>query len=510
MNGFVTTPRQSSQPPQRPTRNTPVNLPDLVRRLDWRFELLAIMLVLAEAALVYLALGLLLPGAAPRYAMLPAWIVLMLLLVAYATPHLMDEWRVWSPHYEAILGTAIALSTLAAVKAASFPDMALWNTAWIGGALRSLVFLPNDATRPVWGIVVLAAYAWWRGRTRAEPSLDSAYAMLRVGSLALGIELILVLSAAPDGAQVRDRLSLATLVFYLCTLGAIGVARLKLEGFRTSAALGPRWLATFVAPILAVAVVAVLAAGIFSRQFLDTALWLLSPVFWFLAIAVQIFVLLLAIIAFVIITPILWAIGTREPRQLQTTPQAPNANPFEQLQRDAQNAINVPDPLRYLIVAIVLFAIFSVLTRFVFRRRRRERETTEEVRESTLDWSDLFGSLAGSLKGILRRPRPDDPLRHLRDDPRWRHTLAIRETYVRLQERGAQAGRPRRRGETADEYRPNVAGRLATPEAPPAVATITDIYRQARYSGTPAEESAARDAAEAWARVDKPPADAAR
>jgi hypothetical protein len=493
--------RVTAATPQ-PTRNTPVDLRDLVRRLDWRLELLSVAVVLAEAALVYLACGLLLAGDRPRYEVLPLWIVVMLLLVAHLTPHLLDEWRVWSPQYELIVGTAIVVTLLAAIKWGSFPGIALWDTAWLRGMLHGLAFLPNPSARPVWGLIVLASYAWWRGRTRADPTIDSAYTLLRVGSLFLALLLIITLASMPETAQVRDRLSAGTLAFFVCTLSAIGISRLKLEGFRTSAPLGPRWLATFVAPILAVVVVAVIAAGIFSRQFLDTTLWLLSPILWFMAVTLQIFIIILAVIAFIVITPVLWLIGSRHPQPVKPTQPANNNGGLQGLQDRAGDAIHVPDPLRYLIVAIILFALFSALAHFAFRRRRRERETTDEQRESVLDWSDLLGSLANQLTGLFRRPKPADPLAHLRGDPRWRHTLAIREAYAQLQARGASAGRPRRRAETADEYRPQVSERLPhVSETSSAVAELTEIYRQTRYTGEPADEAAATRARAAWERI---------
>lgn len=492
--------------PDPAERLIPVTLLDLVRRLDWRQEALALALVLAETTLLYLICGYVLAIDRPGYPVLSAWIVAMLMVAGHLVPHLMDEWRVWSPRYEFITGATIVLTLLAAIKAASFPQIAVYDFAWLRDAFNSLAFLPNDARRPVWGLVILAAYAWWRGRSRAEASLDSAYSMLRWGTLALALILIIELSATTGDAQVRDRLSIATLTFFVFALGAIGIARLRLEGFRTSAPLGPRWLATFVTPILAVVVVAIIAAGIFSRQFLDTTLWLLSPVFWLLSVVFQIFVLTLAIIAFVVLTPILWLIGSREPRVIQQTPTPQEGQGLDNLQRRAEQAIHVPDPLRYLIAAIVLFVIFSALTRFVFRRRRRARANTDEERESVLDWGNILGDLSARLKGLLKRPEREDPLRHLRDDPRWRYTLAIRETYVRLQQRGARLGRPRRNAETADEYRPVLSSRLTQlADLPTAVTTITTHYRHARYSGIPADAPAAQAVETAWRQIERAP-----
>lgn len=492
------------QLPPEPDRATPATVRDLFLRLDWRQELLSMLLVLAEASLVYLFVGLALPEADPDSSVVPAWVVVALMLSAYLVPHVLDEWRVWSPRYEVALTLAIVVSMFAAAKVASFPNVALWDPAWVRGTVNALAFLPNDAVRPVWGIVCLGVYAWWRGRTRSEGSIDSAYAMLRIGTISLTILLVLILAAAPDDAQIRDRLSAATIAFFTCSLASIGVARLKLEGFRTSAPLGPRWLATFVGPIVAVVVVAIIGAGIFSRQFLDTVLWMLTPVFFVLNLVFQGFVLILAVIAFIILSPIVWLIGIRQPRLTQVTPTTVTNQGNQGLQDATNSPFHVPDPLRYLIAALILFVIVSLLTKFVFRRRRKERGSTEEERESVLEWGDLFGSLGARLRGLRRKRVPDDPLAHLRGDPRWRYTLAIRETYMRLQERGARAGRPRGEPETADEYRPGLTTHVAsTADVPAAISTITDAYRRTRYSGFPATEQDAALVLDAWRVVEQ-------
>ncbi len=490
--------------PPEPSRATPANMRDMLSRLNWRSELLAVLLVLAEASLVYLFVGFTLPEADPGSSVLPAWLIVSLMLTAYFVPHLLDEWRVWSPTYEVIFAVAIAISMLTVAKFGGFPDVAIWDPEWLRGTVNSLAFLDNDAERPIWGIVVLGIYAWWRGRTRSEGSIDSAYSMLRLGTIVMAMMLVLILAAAPDSAQVRDRLSTATIAFFICSLAAIGVARLKLEGFRTSAPLGPRWLATFVGPILVVVVVAIIGAGIFSRQFLDTILWMMTPIFFVLNIVFQVFVLILAVVAFVILSPLVWLIGTREPRLVPVTPTVIGQQGDAGLREVSDSPFHVPDPLRYLIAALILFVIFSLLTKFIFRRRRKERGSTDEERESVLEWGDLFGSLGARLRGFRRNDESVDPFAHLRDDPRWRHTLAIRETYMKLQERGAKAGRPRREPETADEYRPGLSTRFSSAtDVPSAIATITEMYRRTRYSGSPATEHEAAIVFAAWQLVER-------
>lgn len=497
-----------NQAPAEGIRNTPVNLADMLRHLDWRTEVLGLFVVLSEALLVYLVTGVLLAASLPGSPVLPFWIVALVMLAAHYIPHLLDEWRIWSPEYEAVTATGIALTTLVAIKGGAFPHLSLFSTEWITQTVQAFAFLDNDSLRPVWGLVVLVAYAWWRGRTREEPSIDSAYTILRIGSIALAIIIVLVLSVATPEDQVRDRLSVATVAYFISALSAIGVARLKLEGFRTSSPLGPRWIATFVTPILAVVVIAIIGAGLFSRQFLDTVLWMLGPVFWFLGLVFDAVVLILAIIALIVLTPLIWLIGNRDSGfVLPTQPPAENGEQ-SLLERASETPVQMPDALRYLIAALILFAIVSLLTRFVFRRRRRERESTAEVRESVLDWNDMLGSLRNRLRGLIPRGKEEvDPFAHLRGDERWQHTLVIRETYLRLQERGERAGRPRFIPETADEYRPGIASRFAAPgDVPGAIAIITERYRRARYSGEPASAEDAAEVLRAWRVIEQAPA----
>lgn len=485
-------PAPSSEP------NAPITLGDAVRRLDWRTEALAAALIVAEAFPLYLLVSLLFSAGSTDQTY-PFWIVAMLLLVSHYVVHLLDEARIFSPDYEIAMTGAVVVSLLIAIKWASFPQIPLYDPQWLVELGRSLAWFDTEQVRPVWGTVLVAAYAWWRSRFRAEPTVDSAYTMLRFGTLATVVILILNLIAAPDEGEVRQRLSLATLGFFGATLIAIGIARLKLEGVRSSAPLGARWLATFVAPIAAVVVLAILGAGILSRQFLDTVLWLLTPVFWVLALVFQIVVLIIAILAFLILTPVFWLIGDRQLPAFQSDATATVASGETDANQAAEQLFQVPDPVRYLIAAIVLVLIFSVLVRFLFKRRLRTRPAVDEERESVLNWSDLLDSAANRLRSLFRREPGFDPLAHLRGSADWRYTVRIRELYSAFQNRGERAGRARRQGETAEEYRPAVRDRfLPSEESAPEVDTLTQAYRRARYSGVPAGEADARSAEDAW------------
>lgn len=486
-------------------RHAPSSLRDMIAHLDWRQELLGVAIVLAETFPVYVLCSVVFMAGGQTWTF-PFWIVAFLMLGAHAVCRALDEMRVWSPEYEIKMLVGIVITLLVAVKFASFPHMSILDVGWLRDTFQSLAFLPNDERRSVWGVVLLAVYAWWRGRARTEPAVDSAFGMLRWGSLTLFLSIIVVLAGTPDDAEIRDRLSAVTVGFFAVTLSAVGIARLKLEGVRSTAPLGAGWLGTFVVPILGVVAVAILAAGIFSRQFLDTVLWMLTPVFWLLGLVFQIIVLIVAVLAFIILTPIFWLIGERDPQIVEVTPEPGELEAEQGLAENAERAFQMPDPLRYLIAAIVLFVIFSLLTRYVFKRKGRSRPPTGEERESVMDWNDLLNNAGDRLKNLFRRPENPDPLAHLRGDDALRYTLRIREAYLKLQTRGSVLGRARRVNETAEEYRPSVGSRFDSASgAPAAVDTMTDRYRKARYSGRPASAEDADVVEVNWKTIERTP-----
>lgn len=474
----------------------PTTFVDVIRRLEWRAELLTVAVILAEVFLVWMAFGLVMSETASRDAY-PFWVVAFVLLAAHYVTHLLDQARVWSPDYEIVMVAAIIVTLLVSVKAASFPGYAIYDPAWLVEAVNGLAFFDADQSRPIWGNIVLIIYGWFRGRSREEPSLDSAYTMLRWGTIALGIILTMILVGAPQDLEIRDYLSLGTLGFYGSVLASIGLARMRIEGSRAATPLGPRWLATFATPILAIIVVAIIGAGIFSRRFFETILWLLSPVFFVLGVVFQIIVLVIAIIAFLILTPIFWLIGDFD-SELTGATATPSGDPEQPgLEEVPTDTFTIPEPLQYLIAAIVLVAIISLLTRYLFRRRSRNRGESIEERESVMDWGDVLGSLGGRLGSMFDRDRGPDPYADLRGDDRWRHTIRVRERYRDLQSRGGELGRARQPRETAEDYRPVVASRFE-PRARPTVNSMTMIYRRVRYSGVPASENDADEMDDGW------------
>jgi hypothetical protein len=471
-------------------------------QVDWRGELLTLALLIAESAITYLYLGLLLPELTPPYQTFPAWLIFALFIAGYELPHLLELLRVWGPLYQLTLIVVLVVSFVLTLKFAAFPHTTFWDTTWLRGAVHGFILRPTPAIRPVWAVTAVVAYIWWRGRLRGEPMIDSAYMMLRWGTLAVAIGLLLILMASPEEAIIRERMSGAVIIYFAAALTAIGIGRLRLEGIRSGSPLGPRWFATFAAPILSVLLIAILAAAIFSRRFLDTVLIVLGPILWVIGLILRLIIILVALLAFIIIAPILWILQREGFGTFSSDLNIPAVfHSFTDFREFTLNRLNVADPLRYLFVGLIFFLIITALTRFAYQRRRHWRDTAEEHHESVISLGDAFSNLSLNLGRLFRPWRRDDSLAKLRGDPRWAHTVTIRETYRRLQRWGARGGVEQAISATAAEYAPDLAARFPTAEA--AIQTIISTYTIVRYSGIPATAEEAADVREAWETLRK-------
>jgi len=474
----------------------------VLAQVDWRGELLMLALLIAESAITYLYLGLLLPELTPPYETFPAWLIFALFIAGYELPHLLELLRVWGPLYQLTLIAVLIVSFVLTLKFAAFPHVAFWDTSWLLDTVHGLILRPTTAIRPPWAIIAVVAYTWWRGRLRGEPMIDSAYQMLRWGTLAVAIGLLLILMAAPEHAVIRQRMSGAVIIYFAAALTGIGLGRLRLEGIRSGSPLGPRWFATFAAPILSVLLIAILGAAIFSRRFLDTVLIVLGPILWLIGLIFRLIIILIALLAFIIIAPLLWILQREGFGTFSSDLNIPTVfHSFSNFREFTLNRLNVADPLRYLVVGLIFFLLITALTRFAYRRRRHWRDTAEEQRESVISLGEAFSTLSLNLGRLFRPWRRDDSLAKLRDDPRWAHTVTIRETYRRLQRWGARGGVEQAASATATEYAPDLTARFPSAEA--AIQTIISTYTFIRYSGVPATAEEAAEVRQAWETLRK-------
>jgi hypothetical protein len=473
-------------------------------RFDWSLESLVLLLVGAEAAVVSLLLtGLFVGLGLGDRALLPAGIFLVLLL-GTNIQRTIEAYRFFSPQYEAISVGAVVALLLLTIRLFVFAERPVFDRTWLIEGARALAYPSDRFSLPMWITILFVAYAWWRGRSRDEPSIDAAYRTLRVGTPVAIIGILATMSTAAYDSDLALRRSLygGTVVFLLLTLAAIALGRLRIEQARGALTLTPRWLVMFLGPVAALVLVGSLIAGLFTRRFLETILWLLTPLFWVADLVLLILVYIATGVAYVIFAIIGFFLNLlgpvdQAPRPTQGPPGTPTVDPTAGI-----TTVQYPDSFRYLVVLAVLAALVFVLTRFLWHRRPRRAPIAGEERESVFSWDLLAEGAAGLFAGLAGRfRRPVDPLADLRGDPRWQHTVTVRELYARLLKRGAEGARPRAVAQTPDEYAPVVG----TTSPAPAVERLTNRYDAARYSEQPATAEDAAAAQAAWAEIDRTP-----
>lgn len=461
-------------------------------------------LVIAETAIVWLLASLLLTSEPGEGQALPPLAVFAVMVVAASLPRALDAFDLWDPGFTIVMAAAMVATTLLLIKTSAYPEASWFELDWLQETGRALTLRSSTAQIPVWGLIALSVYGWARGRRRAEPTLDASYTGLRVGSVAA------LLAAIADGATpspVTDADVVgAVLVFIAGSLTAISLARMagesveRLRGLRTPSVIGG-----VVAPIALVALIGVAIGGVANRDLLDAVLWALAPLIWALAVLLRVLVLVIAVIAFILVSPILWLLSGTDFAPIRSTPQGTEPGLQERVREEVERTTDVPDPIRYLVVAAILITLIVLLGRFALRRRQHLGPLADEERSSVLSGADVLAAMGNRLKRALGLLRPGaDPLAHLRADRRWAHTVAVREAYTALLRLGAERGVLRAPGRTAREHAAHIATALPQRDTlTPEVARLTGLYDAARYGAAPATEGEAAAAQDALHTIER-------
>lgn len=471
-------------------RNRVAALLEPVEQLSVRREIVMALLILSETMILFIYGGTLLAEHTEPFAPLPALLIFATLLIAYQIPHLLETLRIWSPEFEVVMTIGLVGTMVMVIKVGAFPDAALLSTTWIEETVQALIFRSNESERPVWPLVVFVAYAWARGRTRAEPMLETSYSMLRLGTAWVAGGLLLNVLAMPSGAEIFDRVTPAVAAFLLLTLLAIAVSRHQPSQRPADARPLWIWAVVVVLPILVVTAATISVAGILTRETLDLVFALLSPVFWVLGLLIQTVVLLVAIIAFILISPVIWFLERQGFMSLSGFPPidlAPGTP--DEMEEFAQSTLDIADPIRYLIASVLLGIIIWSLVRFAFRRRRSQASGARQQRESLIEWQAAPMNILHRATRWMRRGdrgEHDDPYP---PDSRWDGTRRVRRVYRAFLRASGQQRIIRQSADTPDSF----AGRVIQvhPDLRPEIEQITASYNLARYSGRPVEAATA-------------------
>lgn len=470
--------------------------------VDWSYELLVLLLLVAETAALYL-LSLLVGASAVMATALPGPVVIFVLILAgSATQRAVDAARLLSPHYEIVTGSALFVVLAWAIWAISLPSYRPWNAHWVVEAGRALALFPARTEFPVWGTVGMVAYGWWRGKQRDEPGLEAAHRLLRAGAATTLVSLVALVIVGPPAADAVWRSAfLTTVTFFSAALAATALARLRLEEGRGALRLTPRWLLAVLWPVLLLVTFSALVSGLFTRSLLETLLWLLTPLF---AVGRLVLLLLLYIVtffAYIAIMVFTWFLAQLGP--LGVTPPASRPMALATPALEPTTGIRyVPyaNQLRVLVAFAAVAGIVWLLTRFFWRRRPRPLAGANETRASVFSWRLLGNEVAALAQRIARRYRPRlDALDTLRRDARWRYTVAVRETYREFLRHGRDLSVAMMPDETPTSYAARRSAQATSASA--AHHELAKTYNAVRYGSLPATASDAANARAAWREV---------
>ena len=471
--------------------------------IRWPDQIVLLPLCVAEASLLWIGAAAVLGVPSGEHGVVSPWLAFALVWGTTALLRSLEALDVWEPWHQIATALGVAFSLGISIRIVSFPHAPLRQTGWFGETLDGLILRSNTAAVPVWSVVGLVAVVWWRAFFRGEPTRDAAFRLMRVGTL-------IALSGACALALI-DRVdsdvdsSAAVLIFFVAALAAIGLSRLTSGDHAGQAELSVRSVLTGLAPAAAVLALGVIVTGALRQDLVDTVVWSLSPLIWALSVTVRVVVLAVALVAVLIMTPFLLLLDGRSFRMGSIRFDGSNLRSNGIMDRAADTAREIPDPIRYLIAAAVLLSLFAGATRFVLRRRlRRSKSARAEERERVRPLLDLPALLAALLRrlGLTGREQVDDPLDRLRGDARWSATVAIRERYRDFLRWSADRDLARPRGQTPAEHADLIAQALAGDGARGDVATIARNYGLARYSSEPASAADADAVQAAWRRLE--------
>ncbi len=469
---------------------------DPVRELPPRQELLSALLIFSEAIIIYVFAGSLLATTDAPHEPLPFLLVLALLWFARMVPHLLSTIRIWDARFQIIMVGSILLSAAVVVKVGAFPGHGWLSVDWIREAGQSLILRESDASRSVWLLIGLVVLAWWRGRSRSEPSLETAYSLLRYGLIWLAGGAILTLIVGPDAFLITEYLTPALAGFVIACLISVAIARQPEFDHPAAPQNGWVWALILIVPTLVIAGFAVSATGVLTRDTLDLMITVISPVIWLIRFLLQAAILTLAVIAFVLISPLIWFLERQGFEPMESFPELDLA-PGTGIEADDAGGIGltVDDPVRYLIVGVILLLILLVLIRYMFRRRRRWSHRDDPQTSSLIDWRQSqpawLARIRGWVSAMIGR-QPDD----LPAGPEWEATRRIRLVYRQFLRHQQQADCPRSPHETPVAF----AHRLSEdePDLRDELTQITEAYMWARYAGKPAPADLADATEAAW------------
>ncbi len=399
----------------------------------------------------------------------------------------------------------------------------LLEFAWLRDFGLDLIHWPPDELPGVWLALLTLIYLWLRGLLDATQSMshDDVWGAILVGIVALVAHLLLV-----TATNLAAPLNLGNLVilFFAVAMLALAFSSLKITvGLDYALGMGQRrqarapqttryWLFSVlvvVGSLLGVGVgLGLLVAPEQVARLLAVVNAALGAVWWVISwvlLAIGYVLFMIAYYIMVLLQPLLDQLFSA----LQELPlfelgEQPEATPMPEAPPMTAEAL--PDPYRWLALAIFLVIVALIFALVLRRLRANAAEPVDEVRESIFSadlLQDQLGKLWQNWFGVAQR----NLVPYFSLDGEAETRRRIRQAYQSLLTMTTQRGHGRRRDQTPQEYGQHLTGQLRTePNVPAgefaaALQAITERYQQARYAPEPPSASEADSAQAAWTQL---------
>lgn len=389
-------------------------------------------------------------------------------------------------------GTLVVIalvSILLTIRATLFSNYGLFDLSWLArmpGAIGNLFIVFSPETL----LIIMGVFAWWRGVSLAQASLDFESVGFRFRWGVLMLALLALINT------FFGRIDISGLLFAFFFFGLLAVALARQEDVgrsqsNVSLPLKGSWLVVLAGSALLVLALGILLASLLTPQGVRALFDLLKPIEPLLVLLLYLVLLVISFFVELVYNVVLWLLqrfgmsnAGRPP--VPTPPRPPILTPQEATDFSAFAAYW--DPIRVACAVLLFAGVLLMLALSLNQLQKRQREAGNETRESVPVSVEL--NPFRRLRNLFRRP-------HVEFDDSG--IASIRRIYANLVRLATQRGFPRREAETPYEFMREL--RAALPGVELEERAITEAYvrvHYGEYEPTPDEVARIR---EAWERI---------
>lgn len=394
------------------------------------------------------------------------------------------------------------------------PEYPLWETTWLTTLGVTLTHWGLELPAPLLSLLA-GVYLWLQGMLDGRKTLghDNIWGtfIIGVGALACYLWIASIGSSGLPSGSVG-----LVLLFFAVGMAALAVANLKTAngwGLLSNPSAGDQarlqanryWALSILTTIAGLLVIGLVLGWLIAPQDVarllslgNVVLSLIGRLLMGIVLVISYVFFLLFYVVYKLLAPLFtWLSGMLAMEQETNMPE-PQSTP-EPLQLEPESINSVPEPFRWIGLAIFVLGVLVVFALALRRLQAREPEEEEESRESVYTDNLLQDQLAALWQSWMQRLSSltvavRSPFLSLEGELDTRRT--IRAVYQNLLAQAGGLGLSRQRDQTPLEYQQHLTEQLAGTDDP--MATITRGYVTARYASEPPDSEEAEGVIRAW------------